>query len=363
MQASNLLHSAVHLPPLPAGWQIVTTAVLPDGSLGLLGANVDLAGAWARVQRQDTELLAADSPERPQRVAARGIARLWRFDGTTLRDGPTVPLESPSLALAGFSDGRWLIAATNGRDEPNGRLFAPDGTLLARLHLGDAIEYLGVDLVNRVWVGWFDEGFSCNMDRFRENVGHTAVVAACFHADGAMLPVGPVPDDAGFLADVYAMTITKDGAWVCPYTEFPLLHLRPGQPVRWWRNELSGVNAIATDGRHALLAGGYGDDAARLALVELGSDGQGEEVSMLASWRLPLVERVPPEHEHASHAKHLIWKRPALLVGCGDMLHLVDDGIWYVWQVGDAVGGLGRTSRNGLSRPIEDIHGSAITCK
>ena len=78
-------------------------AVLPDGSLGLLGTNVDLAGAWARVRRQETEPLAADSPERPQPVAAGGIARLWRFAGTTLHNGPTVPLESPSLALAGFS--------------------------------------------------------------------------------------------------------------------------------------------------------------------------------------------------------------------------------------------------------------------
>ena len=345
VQATNLLHSAVHLPPLPSGWQPVTMTVLPDGSLGLLGTNVDLAGAWARVrlQLEEGEPLAGDSPEGPQSMAARGIARLWRFDGTTLHDGPTVRLESPSLVLAGFPDGRWLIAATNGRDEPNGRLFAPDGTLLARLHLGDAIEYLGVDLVDRIWVGWFDEGISHNMDRFRENIDHTAVVATCFDADGAMLPVGPVPSEAGFLADVDAMTVTDDGAWVCPYTEYPLIHLRPGQPVRWWRNKLSGVDSIATDGRHALLAGGYGNDAARIALVELGGDGQGEEVRMLASWRLPLVDRVPVEHQHASLAEHLIWERPALLTGRGDMLHLVQQGIWYSWRVGDAVEAIGRT--------------------
>lgn len=345
VQATNLLHSAVHLPPLPSGWQPVTMTVLPDGSLGLLGTNVDLAGAWARVrlQLEESEPLAADSAEGPQSVAARGIARLWRFDGTTLHDGPRVPLESPSLVLAGFPDGRWLIAATNGRHEPNGRLIAPDGMLLARLHLGDAIEYLGVDSVDRIWVGWFDEGISHNMDRFRENIDHTAVVATCFDANGAMLPIGPVPGDAGFLADVNAMTVSEDGAWVCPYTEYPLLHLRPGQPVRWWRNKLSGVEAIATDGHHALLAGGFGDDAARIALVELGGDGQGEEVRMLASWRLPLVDRVPLGHEHASLAEHLIWERPALLAGRGDVLHLVQDDIWHSWRVENAVEALGRT--------------------
>jgi hypothetical protein len=79
------------------------------------------------------------------------------------------------------------------------------------------------------------------------------------------------------------MTVTEDSAWVCPYTEFPLLHLRPGHPVRWWRNELFGVEAIATDGKYAFLAGGYGNDAARLAFVELEGRGQGEEVRMLGS--------------------------------------------------------------------------------
>lgn len=343
MKAFELPHSIVPLPPLPVGWQLVTMAVLPDGSLGLLGTDVDLAGAWARVRRQEIEPLSPDSPERPLPIAAGGTARLWRFDGAQLHDGPTMPLGAPSLALAGFSDGRWLIAATNAREEPNGRLFAPDGTLLARLDLGDAIEYLGVDLADRVWVGWFDEGIFGNMDRFPNSIDRTAVVAACFAADGAPLAVGPVPEAAGFLADVYSMTVTEEGTWVCPYTEFPLIHLRPGQPARWWRNELSGVSAIATDGRHALLAGGYGDDAARLALVELRGDGQGEEVGMRASWRLPLVERVVSEDEHASLAEHFSWEKPALLAGRGDMLHLVNDNTWWRWQLADAVGAVGQT--------------------
>ena len=343
VQATELPHSTVQLPPLPAGWQLVTMAVLPDRSLGLLGTDVDLAGAWARVHRQETEPLPADSPDRPQPVAARGIARVWRFDGTALHDGPTVPLESPTLRLAGFLDGRWLIAAANARDEPNGRLIAPNGTLLSRFHLGDAVEYLDIDANDRAWVGWFDQGIFRNMDRFPEAMDRTAVVAACFSADGPLLSVGPVPQAAGFLADVYAMTVADDGAWVCPYTEFPLLNLRPGQPVRWWRNALTGVNAIATDGRHVLLAGGYGDDATRLVLVALQGDGRGENTRVLASWRLPLVKRVSLEHEHPSLAEHFIWERPMLLAGKGDMLHLVNGETWYSWRVADAVGALGRT--------------------
>ena len=166
VQATELPHSTAHLPPFPDGWQLVTMAVLPDRSLGLLGTDVDLLSAWARVHRQETERLAADSPDRPQPVAARGIARVWRFDGTMFHDGPTVPLERPSLRLAGFPDGRWLIAATNACVEANGRLFASDGTLLSRIDLGDAIEYLDIDANDRAWVGWFDEGIFGNMDRF-----------------------------------------------------------------------------------------------------------------------------------------------------------------------------------------------------
>ncbi|MEG3085450.1 hypothetical protein U1707_17545 [Sphingomonas sp. PB2P12] len=181
------------------------------------------------------------------------------------------------------------------------------------------------------------------MERFTDSIERTAVVAACFTSDGALLSVGPVPQAAGFLADVYAMTVAGDGAWVCPYTEFPLLHLRPGQPVRWWRNALTGVNAIATDGRYALLAGGYGDDATRLALVALDGDGQVEDTRMLTSWRLPLVKRVPLEHEHPSLAEHFIWERPMLLAGKGDMLHLVNGDNWYSWRVADAVEALAQT--------------------
>jgi hypothetical protein len=318
-------------------------AVLADRSLGLLGTDVDLAGAWARVRRQETEPLAADSPDRPQSVAARGTARVWRFDGAVLHDGPTMPLESPSLKLAGFPDGRWLIAATNARDEPNARLFAPDGTLLSRFRLGDAIEYLDIDSNDRAWVGWFDEGIFGNMDRFPDAIDRTAVVVACFAADGALLSVGPVPQAAGFLADVYAMTVADDGAWVCPYTEFPLLHLRPDQPVRWWRNALTGANAIAADDRHVLLAGGYGLDATRLTLIALHGEGQGEDTRMLESWRLPLAKRVPLEGEHPSFAEHFIWERPMLLAGKGDMLHLINGDTWYSWRVADAVEALSQT--------------------
>jgi hypothetical protein len=103
------------------------------------------------------------------------------------------------------------------------------------------------------------------------------------------------------------------------------------------------VNAIATDGRHVLLAGGYGDDATRLVLVALQGDGRGENTRVLASWRLPLVKRVSLEHEHPSLAEHFIWERPMLLAGKGDMLHLVNGETWYSWRVADAVGALGRT--------------------
>ena len=56
--------------------------------------------------------------------------------------------------------------------------------------------------------------------------------------------------------DCYALNATDDGVWACPYTDFPLVRFVPGEPVRWWRNEITGPQAIAIDDIKALLAGG-----------------------------------------------------------------------------------------------------------
>lgn len=119
------------------------------------------------------------------------------------------------------------------------------------------------------------------------------------------------------------------------YTDFPLAHFRSGELARWWRSELQGPNAIAIDGAHALVAGGYRQEANRLALVALEGEGNGEDARLLGTWCLP-VRRLPdPANEWAP-----VWNNPTLLTGRGDTLHLIDDGIWHRWRVADITAAL-----------------------
>ncbi len=69
-----------------------------------------------------------------------------------------------------------------------------------------------------------------------------------------------------------------------------------------------------------LLAGGYGSDAARLALVELDQRGSGEAAAMLATRKMPL--RLAGS------------ERSTLLTGRGDILHLIDGDRWHRCRVG-----------------------------
>jgi len=128
----------------------------------------------------------------------------------------------------------------------------------------------------------------------------------------------------------------RGGAWACPYTDFPLLHFQPGSWVRW-SNELGGSTALAVSDGHALLAGGYGADADRLALVALYGKGNGNAAKILALWRLPLAPRAPQQGEHADvHAGHP-WQQAMLLTGRGDTIHLIQDATWHRWWVSDAL--------------------------
>ena len=146
---------------------------------------------------------------------------------------------------------------------------------------------------------------------------------ACFTPDGSIVDVPTWPEEAGFIADCYALTPAGSGAWASPYTDFPLVRFVPGKATRWWRNEFAGAKAIAIDGNHMLLAGGYGSDAARLALVELDQRGSGEAAATLATWQMPL--------RLAGSEKSM------LLTGRSDTLHLIDGDRWHQWRVGDAV--------------------------
>ena len=321
------------LSPIPTGWQALHHVVLSDGTLAVAVADVDLAGEWARIFASNGP---ADPPGRIDELTKSGRARLLIWGAAGWQDGPSFPLETPHPLVGRFADGRWLVVGSRTGSEPNARVLASGGELLTRFMLGDGIEHIAIDSADRIWVGWFDEGMfgsGWSMPGMKWPPSSNGV--ACFASDGSVVDVPSWPKEAGLIADCYALTAAGSGVWTSPYTEFPLVRFVPGKPTRWWRSELAGPKAIAVDGSFALVAGGYSDDAARLALIKLEEPGNGELAVRLGTWRMPLRPAPPAQNEWAP-----VWEPPSLLEGRGDTLHLIDDRRWHQWQVADAVAAL-----------------------
>lgn len=325
--------------PIPSGWQALRYAILSDGNLAVVATDVDLAKEWSRIFDGLGSDGPIDPPSRIDQLTVSGRARLLTWDAGSWQDGPVFPLETPHPLIDRFADNRWLVVGARAVGKPNARVLTPEGALLARFMLGDGIEHIAIDDADRIWVGWFDEG------RFGEGWNVPGMEwppssngVACFAPDGSLVDLPLLPKEAGFIADCYALAPAGPGVWASPYTDFPLVRFVPGMPTRWWRSELDGPKAIAADGTYALVAGGYRNDAARLALVQLEGPGNGEEATLLATWSMPLRSAPPAQNNWAP-----TWESPALLAGRGDTLHLLDDGMWHQWRVEDAVAAFGHT--------------------
>jgi hypothetical protein len=318
------------LAPIPEDWLALHHSILSDGALAVVATDVDLASEWSRIFACDGVI---DPPSRIKELTDIGRARLLIWKEDHWQEGPTFALETPHPLLDRFSNGDWLVVGSRARGEPNARVLSSDGTLLSRFMLGDGIEYIAIDSADRIWVGWFDEGMfgeGWSVPGLEWPPSSNGV--ACFAPDGSVVDVPPWPKDAGIIADCYALAPAGSGVWAIPYMDFPLVRFAPGEPARWWRSELAGLRAVAVDGPHSLVAGGYNDDAARLTLLRLDEPGEGEDVVPLATWRMPVRAARPVRKDWAP-----VWEPPALLIGRGDTLHLIDDGKWHQWRVADAV--------------------------
>ncbi len=329
--------SVTRLLELPAGWQAIRYAILGDGTLAVITTDVDLAGEHQRITAAFRKSTSPDPPSQLAALSVIGTARIWIATPSGWVDSLSCALETPFTLFDRFSDGRWLVVAARTRGEDNARVFSSDGALVDRLMLGDGIQQIGVDAADRIWVGWFDEGMFGN-DHWRvpgQEWTPSSNGVACFDSSGALMPLPQWPADAGTIADCYALNVTANGTWACPYTEFPLVHFPAEAPTRWWRNTLLGPSAIAVEGSHALVSGGFREDANRLALVALDGDGQGEGARLLGTWSLPL-RRLPP----SSQEWMPVWDRPTLLAGRGDTLHLISDDTWCRWRVASVLADL-----------------------
>ncbi|MFJ4713511.1 hypothetical protein [Streptomyces sp. NPDC088785] len=153
-------------------------------------------------------------------------------------------------------DGGFIVAASRAsryEDADQVQVFDALGREVSSFSVGDAIEHLLVDEAGHIWVGHFDEN-PAGIRRWSPT-GHI-----WWTSDGAGIPG---------LFDCYALNVSGTTAWACAYTDFPLVQIRPDQPVRVWPNQVRGATAVAIHGERVAFYGGYGDEANRLARGEL----------------------------------------------------------------------------------------------
>ena len=156
-------------------------------------------------------------------------------------------------------DGGFVVAASRARrheDANQVQVFDALGRETLSFSVGDAIEHLLVDEASRIWVGHFDEN---------------PVGIRCWSATGRLAWTS---DDARIpgLFDCYALNVSGTTAWACPYTDFPLVEIRPDRtdrPVRVWANRVRGAKVVAVHGERVAFYGGYGEARDRLVHGEI----------------------------------------------------------------------------------------------
>ncbi|GGY38587.1 hypothetical protein OHA57_33930 [Streptomyces anulatus] len=156
-------------------------------------------------------------------------------------------------------DGGFVVAASRARryeDSKQVQVFDALGRETSSFSVGDAIEHLLVDEAGHIWVGHFDEN-PAGIRRW------SATGRLIWTSDDAHIPG---------LFDCYALNVSGTTAWACPYTDFPLVEIRPDRtdrPVRVWENRVRGAKAVAVHRDRVAFYGGYREEQDRLAHGEL----------------------------------------------------------------------------------------------
>ena len=290
------------LPAPSPGWFDYQYAVLADGSLAVIRTDIDILAEYARWQT----LIQQDNGATLRPDLWNRRARIYTFDGSTEVGPVEVPLGF-SPAVSRFPDGRWLLADSRSAEaDQNARIYDPAGQELAAFNLGDGIAQMLCAPDGTIWVGYFDEGiFSGPNSDGSWPVSSSGL--AQFDAIGSVLWGYNSEGRPSSIDDCYALTLAGDTAWSCFYSDFPIISVGEGK-VRQWQNSVGGAHAFAIEDGYALLAGGYKEQAGRVALLRLGED----EAELLGEIQIPVRPR----------------GTPGLMQGSGDTLHIVEGGIW-----------------------------------
>ncbi|KQX50906.1 MULTISPECIES: hypothetical protein [unclassified Streptomyces] len=154
-------------------------------------------------------------------------------------------------------DGGFVVASSRARRYEDGnqvQVFDALGRETWSFSVGDAIEHLLVGTTGDLWVGHFDEN-PLGIRRW----GATG---------GIRWESGEIPG-YGWIMDCYAMNVSGSVAWACPYTDFPLLEIRPDGSMKVRANTVRGAHALAVHAGRVAFFGGYDKDRDRIALGDL----------------------------------------------------------------------------------------------
>lgn len=284
------------------GWFVHSYHLLSDGRLASLRTDQDIQGEYEAWRKK------AYRGHFPRKMPDlwSGRARLAVFNEAGLSRTIEIPL-IPYPKIDRFPDGSWLVAGSRAiGGKKNALTLASNGTETGAFHLGDGINHVRCASDGTIWVGYFDEGV------FGNSIGTGGIVQ--FDPEGEPIWVynDSIRNEQSFVDDCYALNLSGNTLWACFYSDFPIVRIEGGKK-QLWSNNLSGAKALAVDRNLVILAGGYGGDANKMSLLQLGQ----AEAKVLGSYNCETIVNAD------------------LLAGRSTFIHVVKNNEWVRIGVSD----------------------------
>ena len=294
----------------PAG-EVVAVWTTPEGLGAVTSTTVSAAGACFPDPAAARPVQARITVHTPELAAVTRIADL------ALAHITVQPIPGGMFLVAGARC-RWR------RDGPdrNGVLYDADGQVVCERVLGDDIGHVLATSDGHVWVGYFDEGIYGNYGWGQADTDEPAGACGIVRFSPDLAPVWHYPrytevGPCDAVSDCYALNVAGMCAWVCYYSDFPVVRICD-DAVTGWHNDIRGASALAVAGSHVALFGGYGPDYDRLALTELGAD----RARPAGRYRVVLSDGTPLPAGTA-------------VIGRGSRLHFLTGTSWYQLDMDD----------------------------
>ncbi|MDH4048476.1 MAG: hypothetical protein OEV63_10120 [Gammaproteobacteria bacterium] len=297
-----------------AGGTLVAFGVGPTGVVYFV---VALNPLDYRTEQPGWASFAKTVPDEPQRYRVVGLSGSDAILDTVIENEPfnihhVQPLNDELLLVCSRSHYKGPT-----QFEKNGRVYSRSGRFQREMLLGDGIQDVQATSNGVIWTSFFDEGIFGNYG-WENPVGASGLVAWDF--TGNKLYEFEAAGESDAMSDCYALNVqSDDDVWCYYYTDFPLVHLHGQKIVSALQVPVSGSDAFAVWGNHALFRGEYKNhDTYRL--LSLSSAG---EATLLAEIELYDQEGVKIAAER--------------VMGRGDNIHVLSGQVLYKVGVREAI--------------------------